>query len=283
MKPIDLAAVGNIIAEVAATEIMPRFRNLGAGDVEVKGDKSSVTVADKAAEQALIVRLQNYLPHSIIVGEESFEADNRILLRLSGNADVWVIDPIDGTRNFIEGRPEFGVIVALVRRKQTVAAWIHDPSTGDMLRAEQGSGVWLNGYKMRLASSEKDVSPLGLLSWHVHQKFLQLKAAGAALPESECASAASFDYPRFFTGDVLFANSQKPRVSFFLGDHAKPWDHAAGLLMIKEVQGYGANLFGHPYDPASSQNKGLLSAPNRPAWDGIHQTFKAVIDPIITS
>ncbi len=212
MKPIDLAAIENIIAEVAATEIMPRFRRLEQSDIEMKGVNDPVTVADKAAEEALIARFQDILPGSVIVGEESFAKDTRILSRFSGDEDVWVIDPIDGTRNFIEGRAEFGVMVALVRRKKTVAAWIHDPSSGDTLAAEEGGGVWMRGQKMRLAGHDPKIPRLGIIGSRLRSALSKPRVVPvvAALPALTIGSAAAFDYARMFTGEKLFANSQAP-------------------------------------------------------------------------
>ncbi|MDR3449294.1 MAG: inositol monophosphatase, partial [Alphaproteobacteria bacterium] len=157
MPKIDIDAVTEIIREVGIAEIMPRFRKLAEGDVEMKGVNDPVTVADKAAEEALAARFADIAPGSVVVGEESHAKDAGIIAHFSGDQDVWVIDPIDGTRNFIGGKPEFAVMVALVRRRKTVGAWIHDPNTGDTLTAEQGSGVWLDGNKMHLACKDKAV------------------------------------------------------------------------------------------------------------------------------
>ena len=113
MTAIDLHTVDDILREVASQEIMPRFRKLVAGDVEMKDVNDPVTVADKAAEKALIVRLTNYLPGSFVVGEEGFAEIPEILSRLQGDGDVWVIDPIDGTRQFVEGHPYSGGIAVI--------------------------------------------------------------------------------------------------------------------------------------------------------------------------
>lgn len=279
---INIAKVDALIKEVALTEIMPRFRNLGTDDVEIKRDKSSVTVADKAAEKALIALLQDYHPGSVIVGEESFEKSPEILSRFSGDQDVWVIDPIDGTINFINGKPEFGVIISLVRRKQAVAAWIHDPNTGDTLSAELGGGVWLRGHKMRLAQRESEVALGGILGWEMHKNFLRMKESGAtgSLPEVDRGSASSFDYPRLFTGDALFANSVASRVSFLLGEDTKPWDHVAGLLMLAETKGISADFGGKAYNMESVAKRGLISTMDAPSWDRIRQTFSPAIDAL---
>ncbi|MGQ0675326.1 MAG: inositol monophosphatase family protein, partial [Rhodospirillales bacterium] len=83
------------MAEIAALEIMPRFRNLAAGDIRKKHGGETVTVADEAAERALSPRLAALLPGSGVLGEEGAAADPGTLALLAGDAPVWVIDPID--------------------------------------------------------------------------------------------------------------------------------------------------------------------------------------------
>lgn len=278
MKKVDLAAVQSIIEEVAISEIMPRFRKLGHADIEMKGVNDPVTVADKAAEDALISRLQDILPESVIVGEESSATDPRIISRFAGNDDVWVIDPIDGTRNFIEGRPEFGVMVALVRRKETVAAWIHDPNSGDTLSAEQGSGVWLRGKKMHLAGHDAAFHPLGIIGSRLRSALSKPDVVNvvAALPALTIGSAVAFDYARLFTGEVHFANSVAPRASFLLYRMSKPWDHIPGLFLHAEAKGYSADLTGNPFDMQDA-GRGLLVTPDYGVWKRLHETIKPVI------
>ena len=278
MKKVDIDSVQRIIAEVAAEEIMPRYRKLAAGDIEMKAANDPVTIADKAAEKRLIERLTLELPGSVVVGEESFAEDPGILSRFEGNEAVWVIDPIDGTRNFVEGVPEFGVMVALVQNLDTVAAWIHDPNTGDTLQGEVGAGVWLSGHKMRLAARDPSQMQLGIIGSRL--KKLLSKPEGVeilkSLPKLETGSAAAFDYGRLFSGDVLFAKSSAPRASFLLYRQSKPWDHVPGLFLHAETGGYAADFAGKPYNMQKSL-EGLLLAPDFEAWQGFIRVFQPFI------
>src|SRR5580692_7741557 len=115
MKTINLLAIDQIIREVGVAEIMPRFRKLAAGDVQMKGKDDPVTIADQESERVLTERFTDYLPGSTVVGEEGVSRDKSVLNRLKDDDPVWIIDPIDGTRNFVAGIPEFAVMVALVR------------------------------------------------------------------------------------------------------------------------------------------------------------------------
>src|SRR5271168_2971050 len=101
MARLDIDAVTAIIREVAEEHILPRFRNLKSADIAFKIGDDPVTIADKEAESALSARLSSLLKGSKVVGEEAFAANPRVLESFSGESPVWIIDPIDGTRNFV--------------------------------------------------------------------------------------------------------------------------------------------------------------------------------------
>jgi len=108
----DLDRVARLIREVAETEILPRFRRLEEHHTWEKRPGSLVTVADEAAEKRLEDGLLRLAPGSVALGEEAAEKDSSIFERLLDDEPVWIIDPVDGTKNFAAGRPEFAVIVA---------------------------------------------------------------------------------------------------------------------------------------------------------------------------
>src|SRR5258705_90267 len=148
----DIDRVSRLIEEAAAAEIMPRFRRLAAGDVREKAPGDLVTVADEAVEARLAPQLTSLVPGSIVVGEEGAAADPDLLDRLLDDRPVWIIDPVDGTSNFAEGRPAFAVMVALARGTHVMAAWIHDPGTPRTAVAAAGEGGWLRGPRLSLAA-----------------------------------------------------------------------------------------------------------------------------------
>ena len=129
----DVLRVGEIIRAVAAAEILPRYEKLERHEINEKHAGEIVTAADIASEAKLIAALTDLLPGSVVVGEEGFAADPTIIEHLSRDAAVWIIDPLDGTRNFAEGRPTFAVIIALVVRGETQAGWIYDPVADDLI------------------------------------------------------------------------------------------------------------------------------------------------------
>src|SRR5215475_1320143 len=112
MKSLDVNAVAALIAEVAATEIQPRFRNLASHEQREKAPGDIVTIADERAEAAMTPLLLAQVPGSIVIGEESTAKNPKLIERLTGDQVAWIVDPVDGTANFAEGKPEFVSMVA---------------------------------------------------------------------------------------------------------------------------------------------------------------------------
>ena len=278
MTKIDLDKVDKIIREVAATEIMPRFQKLAEGDVVMKGVNDPVTIADKESERCLTEKLSAYLPGSIVVGEESFAADKSIMSRLDSDSPVWIIDPIDGTRNFVSGKPEFAVMVGLVLKRKTIAAWIHDPNSIDTIMAEEGSGVWLRGEKLRLATNDNQTETVGLVGARVKKLISDpsVMPNDPSMPKIEIGSCAGFDYPRLFSGEVTFANAGTSRAGFLLYRHTNAWDHVPGMFLHHEGGGFSADWNGQPYN-MSNPFAGLLYAPNKDTWIALHKHFEPLI------
>ena len=278
MAAINLNNINDIIRDIAAAEIMPRFRKLSEGDVEMKGVNDPVTVADKETERRLAEELTRALPGSTVVGEESFAKDRSVMQRLDSGQPVWIIDPIDGTKNFVAGNPEFAVMVALLRNHEPVASWIHDPNSGDTIMAEQGAGVWLRGKKLRLAAADASLPTVGVIGTRV-RKFISdpsLLPSGVRIPPIEYGSCAGFTYPRLFNGEASFADSPQLRASFLFYLHTNAWDHAPGLFLHREAGGYSADWSGQPYDMHQPLG-GLLLAPDRKIWTELRSLF----DPLI--
>src|SRR5258708_7396511 len=106
--------------EVAETIILPRFNQLAAHDIRSKTHPADlVTIADEESERALEKRLGDLLPGSLLVGEEAVAADPKILERIHTDDPIWIIDPIDGTANFVNGVARFAVMIALAHKGET--------------------------------------------------------------------------------------------------------------------------------------------------------------------
>lgn len=256
---VDIDEVARIMREVAAEEIMPRWRNLATGDVVVKTDPTDiVTVADRAAEDRLSQRLVDLLPGSQVVGEEAMHADPAVSGHFSRSAPVWVIDPIDGTSAFAKGEPNFAVMVALVRSGELLAGWILAPVSGGIHMSERGGGVWYerDGKQDAIAPpqipSERKalIGLLGRRSMSDARRDL-IKSRAREFGALRNVSFAGMDYPRLLSGDAHFAIYNK----------SEPWDHLPGLAMTSELGFAFAKHDGTAYRPGDNTG-GLIVASN---------------------
>jgi fructose-1,6-bisphosphatase/inositol monophosphatase family enzyme len=256
----DIDAVAAIMRDVAAEEIMPRFRALADDHVWHKSGGSVVTVADEAAEERLEAALTALVPGSIALGEEAAERDPDALTCLAGDAPVWIIDPVDGTRNFAEGKPRFAVIVAYAVGGEAVAGWIFDPNSERMATCERGGGAWLNGARMAAAGAGRLDAMNGALPGRL-RRMDGLKARFAGIRYSGCVG---FDYLALAEGMLDFAFYRR----------LKPWDHAAGQLLHAEAGGFSRGLDGGAYRPGTLGGaEGLLLAPDAASWHRLAETI----------
>ena len=265
-----LGKVLDAARSASEAEIMPRWRDLGAGDAREKGPGDWVTVADEAAEESLRRDLTRLLPGVPTVGEEEAGRDPAVLDRLSAG-DAWIIDPVDGTRPFVEGLEGFGVIVCLTRRGRPVLGCILDCANRTAVGAVAGSGAFFApaGGRFRPLSRPGTPVPVGLVSaafaeaaarWVIGEGVFR----PPGLPPARRAWCSARDYADLAMG----------LASFQIAVHDKPWDHAAGALIVQELGGRVTHLDGMPYTVsrrgagvAASLHPGSLE-PTRRAWLG---------------
>ncbi|MEW1747956.1 inositol monophosphatase family protein [Streptomyces angustmyceticus] len=241
VSTLDLAAVEAAVRRAAADEIMPRFRQLAAEDiVEKNGPHDLVTVADRRAEEHLTAALTELLPGSVVVGEEAVHADPRVLDALHGDAPVWIVDPVDGTRQFVHGDPGFATLVALAHRGEVLASWTYAPALGLMAVARRGAGARLNGVPLR-AGSPSSGAVLDVATSHYDFTTDAQKQVLAALDTGGIAprpcGSAGLEYLHVARGEI--------DATAFSWENA--WDHAAGLLLVHEAGGASGTVAGQPF------------------------------------
>ncbi|WP_262298101.1 inositol monophosphatase family protein [Microvirga sesbaniae] len=260
--------VEQLLRAAARSEIMPRFRNLSAHEVRQKSSAMDlVTDADVAAERMIARELGRAFPHAVLIGEEATECDPSLLNRLADADLAFLIDPVDGTKNFASGLPLFGVMAAAVVRGEVVAGWIHDPVGNDTAMAIRGEGAWIkhpDGRRtdLRVASSVAIEEMSGCASWH-HMPEPMRSAVAANLPgfgAVACYRCAAHEYRMAAAGHC----------HFLLHGKLMPWDHAAGWLLHREAGGYAARFDGAPYRP-TLHDGGILCAPDAESWRTIHE------------
>ena len=144
----DILAVAEVLRQAAKAEIMPRFRRLADSDIRTKSEPADmVTEGDIAAEAFLRREFATLLPEAQFIGEESIAADPALLETIFDAELAVMVDPIDGTANFVAGVPLFGVMATLARRGEAIAGLLYDPFADDFVLAEKGSGAFVTAGK----------------------------------------------------------------------------------------------------------------------------------------
>lgn len=251
------APVAGLMRQVAAQVVMPRFRNLAAGDVREKAPDDLVTIADQESERALNEGLSRLLPEASLVGEEAVAADPAILQKL-GHGLNWIIDPIDGTGNFAAGRAPFGIMVALVDGGETLAGWMLDPLTGRLCHAWTGRGATIDGATVKARESGETPLIAGISTLYIAEprRGETLARAQGRLRVVDIPRCAAEQYPRI----VLGVND----VALF--ERTLPWDHAAGALFVHEAGGRVARTDGSPYR-VNDGRTGMIAASSARVWE----------------
>lgn len=139
-----------LLERVAAEVILPRFGRLSAADTVEKTPGDWVTIADRESEAIITDELLRLDPHARVVSEEAASADPSLIDTVA-NGRVWLVDPLDGTNNFAEGREPFGMMVALVEDGVTQAGWIYAPVTKRLCSARRGAGAFIDGVRVTVA------------------------------------------------------------------------------------------------------------------------------------
>ncbi len=254
--------VAAILRDVAAVELMPRFRRLAAHEIREKSPGEVVTEADLAAERAIVARLAQAFPGVPVIAEEACARDPGLLEGLARRETAFVVDPLDGTEHFARGEETFGIMAALLHRGLTQSAWIHLPLSGRSLFAQRGCGAELDGVPIRVPAAPPLASACGTVLTRFLPDALRgpAEAARATLRSGtrhRCAAQRTFD---------LVAG----REHFALYYRTLPWDHAAGALIVEEAGGVARRYDGRRFEPADPAGEGLLIAADAALWSEVH-------------
>ncbi len=257
-----MQAAPDLLRQAAQEVVLPLFGALEAEPVQ-KAPGEWVTRADRTAEAMLGPALAALVPGSVVVGEEAASADPGLLARLTDAQDVWLLDPLDGTANFVAGQPPFAMMAALQHFGETVAAWILDPQTGRLAAAQLGAGAWIDG---RRVTTDQDAMEMADIRGAVSRRFLPpvlaehvgtaASAFAGLVGGRRCAGA---DYPAVVAGEW----------DFTLYWRTLPWDHAPGVLFATEAGGVARRPDGSPYLAAEYARPGLLVARNSSLWQQV--------------
>ncbi len=258
-------AVHALLRDVAQRAILPHYQTLAAHQVTAKAADDVATVADHLSEELLAEGLARIVPGLAIVGEEAAHADPSVMDRLSG--PCWIVDPLDGTRNFARGKPPFGILIAMAEGGECHTGWIYDVLTGRFCVAHRGKGAFVNGERI-VARPTGETPPVAAISLIFMDPARREAVRDHVAPHYRCVDVpycAAEQYPRLVLGEN--------DVSIF--ERTLAWDHAAGALFLNEAGGKAARPDGSAYRVDDSR-KGLLGAASPALWDELAQQLSAL-------
>ncbi len=209
--------------EKASKSVIRDFGELEKLQVSKKGPRDFVTKTDKKVEKILIEELSKTKKNYSFLSEEVGEIKNK------DKDNVWIIDPIDGTTNFLHGIPHFAICIALQTNKEIVSGLIFDPIKDEMFFAEKNKGAFLNNHRLRV-SNKNQIDDCLFASNHEGVKYsnLNMRFSGCAALDLAYVAAGRLD--GFFHNQINL------------------WDVAAGMLMVKEAGGVVNDLNSFNYD-----------------------------------
>lgn len=209
--------------------------------VSLKGPANFVTAADRRAEEILRDELTTARPGYGFLGEEGGRLEG------SDKTHTWVVDPLDGTSNFVHGIPHFAISIGLEREGTVVAGLIYNPANDDLFTAERGKGAFLNDKRLRVAARRRlDVSVVACGLPHLGRGDLPLSAREIAAVQPKVAGLR-----RFGAAALDLAWVAAGRFDAYWERNLSPWDIAAGLIMVREAGGFVTDLEGKEPTPAT--------------------------------
>lgn len=200
-------------------------------DVQMKSDRTPVTQADKEAERVMIEMLRNAFPDYGFLGEE-FGAQGSNEIR-------WLIDPIDGTKNFIRRIPFWSVLLALEEHGEVTAGVVHNPVTGELYHARKGKGAYANGERIRV--STVDALDTSLLC-HASLNLIRRAGYWDGMVRLIDATERQRGWGEYYGYAVVAKGQAEISVEADL----KPWDIAAVKILVEEAGGRFTDLDGAP-------------------------------------
>ncbi len=211
------------------------------------------------------------LPESFFIGEELYEEKPEILDYLKQDeVPVWVVDPIDGTDNFVSGREGFGVMVGLVFAGEIVSCWFYEVCTKRMTILHKGGCITVNGKPLNPSiSCQKPFTGKMGRKLYRYPQVQNIKAASFDVEMDVAKQPSVITYHNILTGDL----------DFLVFKYTYPWDHLPGIALISKSGGLFSRWNGEPFQ-ITDIHEGLVVARNREIMDLV---LEQVIQPLLCS
>jgi myo-inositol-1(or 4)-monophosphatase len=222
-------------ARKAARSLIRDFGEVEKLQVSLKGPGNFVTAADRRAEDILRTELMKARPGYGFIGEEGGKQAGE------DGTHTWIVDPLDGTTNFLHGIPQFAISIGLQRDDTIVAGLVYNPITDELFTAERGKGAFLNDQRLRVAGRQRledAVVACGLP--HIGRGDLELFRTEFTQVQAKVAGLR-----RFGSAALDLAWVAAGRFDIFWERNLSSWDMAAGILLVREAGGFVTDCLGH--------------------------------------
>lgn len=229
---------------------------------DLKARNNPVTIADRKAEEAIVSLLRSLRPEDGILGEEGSD----IASAQGPSGRRWIIDPLDGTVNFVAGIPHISVSIALCQGNEPLVAVIQDPLREETFLAARGEGATLNGETMTV-SRVKHISEAVVATGFGYDRAE--RAAEYTLPVTRVLEAAT-GVRRAGSAALDFAWVAAGRYGGYFELDLEPWDLAGGILLVREAGGKVTDPFGNPSTP---QRRSAIASNG-----AIHEQLRLVVE-----
>ena len=204
-------------AEKASKVLIRDFGELENLQVSKKGPKDFVTNSDKKVEKIILQELEKSKKNFSFLSEENGKIENQ------DKENIWIIDPIDGTNNFLHGIPHFSISIGLKSNDEIIAGVIFDPVKNELFYAEKNNGAYFNNQRIRVSKKNNlDECLFASNNVGINNKNLSIRSLGSAALDMAYVGAGRFD--GYFQNDLHI------------------WDIAAGVIIVKEAGGTVNNL-----------------------------------------
>lgn len=243
----SFTAVAINCASKAGEWIKTKLGNYASLDIKYSSH-DLVTEVDKGSERLIKNLVLTHFPHHSFLGEEGVqpgpEASTRALENVRDAEYLWIVDPIDGTTNFVHGFPFFCVSIALAHHGEVIVGVVYDPMRDELFVAEKGKGAYVHGKRMQVSkenSLRDSLLATGLPAERDYALALNLKGIQAIAPQVRNLRISG-------SAALHMAYVASGRLSGFWEIGLNSWDLAAGALLIRESGGIVTDTLGNPYD-----------------------------------
>ena len=234
MDIIDNEKIQSILYSISKEKLLPNFKNLKSDQIQYKNNKDIVTSLDIEIENSLKEILPKFIKNSNFIGEEIYTYKPQILNFYNQEQYCWTVDPIDGTLNFVRGKENFAIMVALTFGTKIIQSWIYKPITEEFMYSIYNEGTYLDNKRIKLNKLSVISNSIGSISTKYWSKNFENKIKILKNYFKTVNSYGSIGCEYF---DIVLGSRD-----FALLSRLHPWDHIPGVFIVRQAGGHDCHF-----------------------------------------